>query len=63
MKYGDFPGRPVGKNPPCNAGSTGSAPGWGTKIPHALPQLRQDAAQETEQMNVKTVVLLFLKKE
>ena len=27
------------KNPPCNAGNTGSIPDWGTKIPHAAEQL------------------------
>ena len=27
------------KNPPSSAGDTGSIPGWGTKIPHALRQL------------------------
>ena len=32
---GDFPGGPVVKNPPCNAGDAGSIPGQGTKIPHA----------------------------
>ena len=32
---GDFPGGPVVKNPPCNAGDMGSIPGRGTKIPHA----------------------------
>ena len=31
----DFPGGPVVKNLPSNAGYTGSIPGWGTKIPHA----------------------------
>ena len=36
---GDFPGGPVVKNPPSNAGDAGSIPGWGTKIPHALGQL------------------------
>ena len=35
----DFPGGPVVKNPPSNAGDTGSIPGWGTKIPHAAGQL------------------------
>ena len=35
----DFPGGPVVKNPPCNAGDTGSIPGGGTKIPHAVGQL------------------------
>ena len=36
----DFPGGPVVKNPPYNAGDTGSIPGQGTKIPHAAGQLR-----------------------
>ena len=31
----DFPGDPVAKNPPSNAGGVGSIPGSGTKIPHA----------------------------
>ena len=31
----NFPGGPVVKNPPCNAGGETSIPGWGTKIPHA----------------------------
>ena len=35
----DFPGDPVAKNLPFNAGDAGSAPGWGTKIPHATEQL------------------------
>ena len=35
----DFPGGPVVKNPPSNAGDKGSVPGWGTKIPHATGQL------------------------
>ena len=32
---GDFPGGPVVKNLPSNAGDTGSILGRGTKIPHA----------------------------
>ena len=35
----DFPGGPVVKNPLSNAEHTGSIPGWGTKIPHAVRQL------------------------
>ena len=35
----DFPGSPVVKNPPSNAGYKGSMPGRGTKIPHAMGQL------------------------
>ena len=40
---GDFPGGPVVKNLPCNAGNTGLIPGWGTKIPHAMEQLNPRA--------------------
>ena len=35
----DFPGGPVVKNPPSNAGDMGSIPGWGIKIPCASRQL------------------------
>ena len=35
----DFPGGPVVKSPPPNAGDAGSIPGLGTKIPHAVGQL------------------------
>ena len=35
----DFPGGPVVKNLPSNAGDVGSIPGQGTGIPHALGQL------------------------
>ena len=31
----DFPGGPVVKTSPSNAGGEGSIPGWGAKIPHA----------------------------
>ena len=34
----DFPGGPVVKNPPCNAGDAGLIPAQGTKIPHAVGQ-------------------------
>ena len=34
----DFPGDPVVKNPPSNAGGEGSIPDQGTKIPHAAGQ-------------------------
>ena len=36
---GDFPGGPVLKNPPYNAGGEALIPGQGTKIPHATEQL------------------------
>ena len=35
----DFPGGPVVKNLPYNAGDLGSIPGQRTKIPHATGQL------------------------
>ena len=35
----DFPGGPVVKNLPSNAGDAGLIPGWGTKIPRATGQL------------------------
>ena len=37
--FWDFPGGPVVKNPPSNAGDVGLIPGQGTKIPHATGQL------------------------
>ena len=39
----DFPGGPVVKNPPSNAGDVGLIPGGGTKIPHAAGQLSPQA--------------------
>ena len=35
----DFPGDPMVKHLPSNAGDRGSIPGGGTKIPHASEQL------------------------
>ena len=35
----DFPGGPMVKNLPRNAGDVGLIPGWGTKILHLLDQL------------------------
>ena len=32
----DFPGSPVVRNLPCNAGDESLIPGWGTKIPQAM---------------------------
>ena len=37
--FGVFPGGPVVKNLPCNAGEIGSIPGRGNKTPHAAEQL------------------------
>ena len=40
----DFPGGPVVKNPPCNAGDLGAIPGGGTKILYATDLLSPRAA-------------------
>ena len=34
MRKGDFPGGPVVKTSPSNAGGVGSIPGRGAKVPH-----------------------------
>ena len=39
LYWWDFPGGPVVKNLPSNAGGACSIPGQGTKIPHAAEQL------------------------
>ena len=39
QRPGDFPGGPVVRNPPSNAGDEGLIPGGGSKIPHAAGQL------------------------
>ena len=49
--FWDFPGGPVVKYPPANAGDMGSIPGQGTKIPHAAEQLSRCAAT-TEPMRL-----------
>ena len=40
----DFPGVPVVRNSPSNAGDASSIPGPGTKIPYAIWQLKLNAA-------------------
>ena len=46
----DFPGSPVVKNLPANAGDTGLVPGPGTKILHAEEQLSPCAATTEARM-------------
>ena len=56
--YGDFPGGPVVKNPPSNAGNVSSIPGQGTKIPHVSRQLNPRATTiELVRLNEKVCVL------
>ena len=41
-----FPGRPEVKTWPSNAGSAGSVPAWGPKIPHAGKPRNQNIKQK-----------------
>ena len=43
----DFPGGPMVKNPPSNAGDTASIPDLEAKIPHAQRQLSLHTTTET----------------
>ena len=45
-----FLGGPVVKNPPSNAGDTGSIPGLGTKTPHAMGQLSPSATTSASEL-------------
>ena len=48
----DFPGGPVVKNPPSNAGDPDAIPDQGTKIPHAAGRLSPRAtATEPARLN------------
>ena len=42
----DFPGGPVVKTSPSNAGGAGLIPGWGAKIPHASQPENQNIKQK-----------------
>ena len=54
----DFPGGPVVKNPPSNAGDLRSIRGQGTKIPHAAGQLSPRATTtELARLNERACVL------
>ena len=46
VKIRDFPGGPVVKTSPSNAGGAGSIPGWGAKIPHASQPEKQNVKQK-----------------
>ena len=45
--FGDFPGGPVVKNLPSNAGDVVSIPGQRTEVPYATGQLSLHAATTT----------------
>ena len=46
VHLGDFPGGPVVKTSPSNAGGVGSISGWGAKVPHALGPKNQNIKQK-----------------
>ena len=46
MLFRDFPGRPVIKTLPSNAGGVGSIPGQEAKIPHASWPKNQNIKQK-----------------
>ena len=47
------------KNPPCNAGDTGSIPGWETKIPHAADILISCTTSNTQRSQPDKLLLVF----
>ena len=52
--FWDFPGGPVAKNLPSNAGDTSSIPGRGTKTPHAKPMHHNKELAEPKNQSKKT---------
>ena len=46
INFWDFPGSPVVKTSPSNAGVAGLIPGWGAKIPHASRPKHQNVKQK-----------------
>ena len=50
LYLGDFPGCPVVKKSPCDAGDAGLIPGWRAKIPHASKQLSPCASTAEARM-------------
>ena len=60
----DFPGGPVVKTSPPNAGVLGSVPGWGAKIPDALWPKNQNIKQkEYCKKFTKTLKMVHVKKK
>ena len=57
-----FPGGPVVKNSPSNAGDKGLLPGWGTKISYAMGQLSLHSTLEKPELCSKTPAQPKLKK-
>ena len=56
----DFPGGPVVKNSPCNAGDMGLIPSWGTKITHAVCWNQDLAQQVNKRKNKNNIIVSWL---
>ena len=56
----DFPGGTVVKNPPANAGGTGSNPGRGTKIPPAAQCDQKKRKKKDVKLNRAVADFTFL---
>ena len=48
----DFPGCPVAKTLPSNAGGVSSVPGWGSKIPHVMQGSQKKKSQKFGTRNI-----------
>ena len=57
----DFPGSPVVKTVPSNAGGVGSIPGWGAKILHVLQPKNQNRSNIVTN-SIKTLKMIHIKK-
>ena len=51
----DFPGCPVVRTSPFNAGSTGSVPGWAAKLPRAAQSKTPNMKQNVVTNTIKTL--------
>ena len=63
--YRDFPGSPVVKILPSNAGGAGLIPGQGAKIPHALWPKNQNIKNRSNivRNSIKTLKMVHIKKK
>ena len=61
----NFPGAPVAKTSPSNAGGTGLIPGWGARIPHASWQKKNKTMDRNNVVAdlIKTLKMAHLKKK
>ena len=59
----DFPGSPVAKSLPSNAGCAGSIPGWGEKIPYVQKTSKPRSSMVTNSTNTLNMVHIKKKKK